>query len=153
VKAEELSSRLLGYWPELSDLCSIEKNRMLIKVRSETVHATISKLKELGFNQFEMVTAVDRGADLEIIYVLHSIPMKASVWVRTHVPRDAAEVASMADLYTGADWPEREVYDLFGIDFIDHPDMRRIMMPFDFVGAPLRKDYVDENIIPRPDYI
>lgn len=153
MKAEELSSRLLGQWPGLSGLCSIEKDHMLVTVRSETVHETVSELKELGFNQFEMVTAVDRGESFELIYVLHSISMKASVWVRTHVPREAAGVASMVDLYTGADWPEREVYDLFGIDFIGHPDMRRIMMPFDFVGAPLRKDYVDENIIPRPDYI
>ncbi|MCE5191684.1 MAG: NADH-quinone oxidoreductase subunit C [Actinomycetia bacterium] len=153
MKAEDLSERLLKEFPDLASSFSIDKGEAVVTVSSDVVHDTIERLKGFGFNQFEMVTAVDRGENLEVVYILHSLGMKVVIWVRTFVPRDAAWVASMVDLYTAADWLEREVYDLFGIEFRGHPDLRRIMMPFDFEGSPLRKDYVDENIIPRPDYI
>lgn len=153
MNAGELTSKLLTAFPAWETVCTVDKGNVVLTVESDVIHDTVEKLKGFGFNQFEVVTAVDRGEQLELFYVLHSLGMKVAIWVKTFVPRDDARVASMTDLYMGANWLEREVYDLFGIVFEGHPDLRRIMLPFDWEGYPLRKDYVDENIIPRPDYI
>jgi NADH-quinone oxidoreductase subunit C len=151
--ADDLTGMLLAEFPEWEPACTVDKGNVVLTVTADVIHDTVERLRDLGFNQFEVVTAVDRGEQLELFYVLHSLGMKVAIWVKTFVPRDDASVASMTDLYRGANWLEREVYDLFGIVFAGHPDMRRIMLPFDWVGYPLRKDYIDENIIPRPDYI
>jgi NADH-quinone oxidoreductase subunit C len=100
-----------------------------------------------------MVTAVDFGDDFELVYRLQSTRFGVGLFLKTEVPRDEAVIETITDLWPAADWQEREVYDMFGIEFRGHPDLRRILMPEDFVGYPLRKDYRDESIIPRPDYI
>ena len=61
--------------------------------------------------------------------------------IRVEVPRSSATIPSVAALWPAADWHEREAYDMFGIEFTDHPDLRRILCPDDWVGYPLRKDY------------
>jgi NADH-quinone oxidoreductase subunit C len=106
--------------------------------------------------QFTMcldVTAVDHLADadrvmppgvaserFEVVANFLSHPRNRRIRAICQVPADAPEVASLADLYPGTDFGEREVYDLFGISFSGHPDLTRIMMPDDWVGHPLRKD-------------
>jgi len=69
------------------------------------------------------------------------------------VPRDEPAIETITDLWPGANWDEREVYDLMGVEFVGHPDLRRILLPDDWVGHPLRKDYRDDYVIPRSDYI
>ncbi|MGB4441396.1 MAG: NADH-quinone oxidoreductase subunit C [Coriobacteriia bacterium] len=150
---EELKDRIHAAIPDLTLGESADAADVIVSVDASGLHAVVAKLQGVGFDQLEMVTAVDRGEQFELVYILHSLGMKAAVWVKSFVPRDAAKIASVTDLYSGANWPEREVFDLFGIEFDGHPDMRRIMLPLDFVGSPLRKDYTDPNIIPRPDYI
>jgi NADH-quinone oxidoreductase subunit C len=90
------------------------------------------------------VTAVDYGGGrpIEVVYQLWSIPHKRALRVKCELPLDALEVASVVSLWRAADWLEREVYDLFGVTFTGHPDLRRIMMPDDYEeGHPLRKDF------------
>jgi NADH-quinone oxidoreductase subunit C len=60
-------------------------------------------------------------------------------------------VESLYSLYPGASWHEREAFDLFGVNFLHHPDLRRILMPDDWEGYPMRRDYVHENLIRRPE--
>ncbi len=86
---------------------------------------------------------------LELVYHLWSVPNKTSLVLKVSLPRwknDAEgqlpECPSVSGIWRGADWHEREVYDLIGVDFRDHPDLRRILCPEDWVGHPLRKDYV-----------
>ena len=90
------------------------------------------------------VTAVDHGGGrpLEVVYQLWSIPHRAALRVKAELPLDALEIESVTGIWVGADWLEREVYDLFGITFAGHPDLRRILMPENYAeGHPLRKDF------------
>ena len=90
------------------------------------------------------VTAVDYGGGrpLEVVYQLWSIPHRAALRVKCELPLDALEIESVTGIWVGADWLEREVYDLFGITFAGHPDLRRILMPENYAeGHPLRKDF------------
>lgn len=103
---------------------------------------------ELGYDQFRNLTAADYPPDrMEVVYNFSRHGDNARVALKVKVPRppsetdELPEVPSIAGIYQGADWHEREVFDLFGIRFRGHPYMRRIMMPDDWVGHPLRKDY------------
>jgi len=90
------------------------------------------------------VTAVDYGGGrpLQVVYQLWSIPNRMGLRVKCLLPVDALEIDSVVPLWNSANWLEREVYDLFGITFRGHPDLRRILMPHDYAeGHPLRKDF------------
>jgi NADH-quinone oxidoreductase subunit C len=90
------------------------------------------------------VTAVDYGGGrpLEVVYQLWSIPHRAALRVKCELPLDGLAIDSVTGIWAGADWLEREVYDLFGIHFDGHPDLRRILMPDNYAeGHPLRKDF------------
>ncbi|HWP97278.1 MAG TPA: NADH-quinone oxidoreductase subunit C [Syntrophomonadaceae bacterium] len=97
--------------------------------------------KDCGFNHLSDLTAVDYGEEFEIIYRLYAIPGKVNVTVKTRVPRSQSELASICSIYPTADWQEREAYDLMGIIFDGHPNLVRVLLPDDFTGHPLRKDY------------
>ncbi len=98
---------------------------------------------ELQFVRISTVTAVDRyPADprFEVVYHLHSIERNERLRLKCRVGGGSPEIDSVVPVWRGADWYEREVYDLFGIRFKGHPDLRRIMLPDDWEGHPLRKD-------------
>ncbi len=84
----------------------------------------------------------DGESDLNVIYHLHSTELDHYITLKTFTPRDDGSVASVANIYRTADWHEREAYDLFGIKFSGHPDLKRILMEDDWEGFPLKKDYV-----------
>lgn len=90
------------------------------------------------------VTAIDYGVGrpLHVVYQIFSLTHKRALRVKCELPLDALEIGSVYHLWKAANWLEREVYDLFGITFLDHPDLRRILMPEDYQeGHPLRKDF------------
>jgi NADH-quinone oxidoreductase subunit C len=96
------------------------------------------------FNRLSGVTAVDwypTEPRFEIVYLLHSIERNQRLRLKCRLPSDGAEIDSVTGVWPGANWYEREVFDLFGVVFLNHPDLRRIMMPEDWQGHPLRKDY------------
>ena len=96
----------------------------------------------LECDQLEQVTAIDYEEFFDLIYRLVSIKHNHSVWVRAKLwERTRPRIESLYHLYRGADFQEREVYDLMGIVFVGHPNLRRILMWDEFVGHPLRKDY------------
>ena len=100
--------------------------------------------KECYFDQLSCISGLDNGPEkgtMEVIYNLYSIPYNFSLMLKVTVPRDEPEVRSMTPIWKGADWLERETYDLYGIRFDGHPDLRRILLPDDWEGYPLRKDY------------
>jgi NADH-quinone oxidoreductase subunit C len=82
------------------------------------------------------------GRPLQVVYQLWSIPHRRGLRVKCELPLTALEIDSVEPLWKTANWLEREVYDLFGIEFRDHPDLRRILMPENYAeGHPLRKDF------------
>ncbi len=90
------------------------------------------------------VTAVDHGGErpLEVVYQLWSIPRRAALRVKCELPLSRLSIASATGIWSAANWLEREVYDMFGIEFSGHPDLRRILMPENYAeGHPLRKDF------------
>ena len=99
---------------------------------------------EQAYNHLADVTCVDfgGGAPLQVVYQLFSMTHKRSLRVKCLLPLDALEIDSVALMWNGANWLEREVFDLFGVTFRNHPDLRRILMPHDYAeGHPLRKDF------------
>jgi len=96
------------------------------------------------FVRLSTVTAVDRYPSeprFEVVYHLHSIEHNSRVRLKCRVRGEDPVIDSVTGVWRGADWYEREVFDLFGIRFLGHPDLRRILMPDDWEGYPLRKDY------------
>ena len=96
------------------------------------------------FNFLSDVTAVDYGGgrDIQVVYQLFSISHRRSLRVKAELPLDGLEIDSVVSLWATANWLEREVYDLFGVTFRGHPDLRRILMPENYAeGHPLRKDF------------
>jgi NADH-quinone oxidoreductase subunit C len=98
---------------------------------------------QLDYNMLSDLFGVDypdREKRFDILYNLYSLSRNRRVFLRVRVARDEA-VPTLSALFPNADWAEREVYDLFGVPFEGHPDLRRILMPDDWDGYPLRKDY------------
>lgn len=103
--------------------------------------------EELYFDTLSCVTGLDNGPEsgsMEVIYNLYSIPFDLHLMIMVVLERDAPKVDSLVEIWKSADWQEREVYDMYGIIFNNHPDLRRILMPADWDGFPLRKDYQEQ---------
>ncbi|EOO98319.1 NADH (or F420H2) dehydrogenase, subunit C, partial [Bacillus cereus IS195] len=97
--------------------------------------------EELAFDYMSELHATDFVTHMEVYVHLFSYGKKQSVAVKVKLDREAPQVESVTALWKGADWPEREAYDLLGIVFKGHPNLSRILMPDDWIGHPLRKDY------------
>lgn len=116
-----------------------------ICVHPSAVREVLHELKnhpDLAFDYLQLITGVDYPTHFEVVYHLTSLTRQHSLAVKAQIPRDNAVIASIADLYPAANWHEREQFDLMGIVFEGHPDLRRILCPEDWEGHPLRKDYV-----------
>jgi NADH-quinone oxidoreductase subunit C len=122
-----------------------------IVVPREMLRATAQQCKEnpaLNFNLLSDATCVDRfpiEPRLELNYQLVSIPRGDRIRLRTSVSSQQPVVDSLVPVWAGANWLEREIFDLFGIRFEGHPDLRRILLPDDFEGFPLRRDFPVEG--------
>ncbi len=123
-------------------------------INREKSYELLARLKEMGFGYLNCVSSVDwiASGELEAVYNLSSLKEPTKVLVRVRVPREDPVIRSVVSLWSTADWHEREAYDLMGIRFEGHPDLRRILTSEDWVGYPLRKDYRDERLVPYEPY-
>jgi NADH-quinone oxidoreductase subunit C len=120
-----------------------------IRVAAERVRDALAALKADGYRLLVFLTCVDHLADssrewparFELVYQLRNLETREQLRVRTFVDGDPPRIDSAWDIFPPANWDERETYDLFGIVFNEHPDLTRILMPDDWVGHPLRRDY------------
>jgi NADH-quinone oxidoreductase subunit C len=115
-------------------------------VSAEKIIDALRFLKdEHAFELLSDLTAVDYWPEkkprFHVIYQLNSYSRNLRMEVRVHLTGNAPSLESAVAVYPVANWSEREIWDMFGITFIGHPDLRRILMPYDWVGHPLRKDY------------
>lgn len=114
-------------------------------IRSEHWYACAELFRrhpELNIDYLRNVSGVDHETNMEVVYHLLSLSSGHVYAVKVATDRERPSVPSATPIWPSANWPEREIFDLLGIDFPGHPDLRRIMMPDDWVGHPLRKDYV-----------
>ena len=101
---------------------------------------------ELLMDCLSNITGVDAPPDdLDVVYHYFSYEKRHSVTLKVRVPKSNAKVPTVVPVYQTAEWQEREAYDLLGVNFEGHPDLRRIMLPDDWMGHPLRKDYKEEE--------
>jgi len=124
----------------------VESSQDSILVKSEFLLPVATYLKdtpELDFNYLASVTAVDYYDYFEVVYHLTSLPHNHSLVLKTRCyGRDNPSLPSVVSLWRGADYQEREVYDLMGISFTGHPNLKRIFLWEGFEGHPLRRDYL-----------
>ncbi len=98
--------------------------------------------ESLRFDYLDSLSGVDNGKNmLGVVYHISSTTYHHKIALKVEAPREKPEVPSVSDVWPTANWHEREAYDLFGIVFTGHPDLRRILLPEDWEGHPLRKDY------------
>ncbi len=122
-----------------------------IVVPRELIRAAAERLRDdaaLQFNLLSDITCVDRypmEPRFELNYQLVSIPRRDRIGLRVIVSGENPEVESVTSVWPGANWMEREVFDLFGIRFAGHPDLRRILLPDNWEGHPLRRDFPVEG--------
>ena len=125
-----------------------DRNELTVTVPRESILAACKAVQAAGFNFFEDLTAVDwlpQEPRFHLSYHILSHSLKQRLRLRVLVRSNDASVPSITPAWPSANFYEREVFDLFGIRFEGHPDLRRIMMPDDWKGHPLRKDYPVEG--------
>jgi len=125
-----------------------DREELTITVAREDIVAACEAVKRAGYNFFEDVTAVDwypSEPRFQISYSILSFSLKRRLRLAARLSSDAASLDSVTSVWPAANFYEREVFDLFGVDFPGHPNLRRIMMPEDWQGHPLRKDYPVEG--------
>ena len=139
---------LLAWNAEALTDAQFDRGELTLTVTPETIRAAAAAMQAAGYNFFEDMTAVDwfpSAPRFQLSYHLLSHPYKERIRLRDVARQSDPAIESITPVWPGANYYEREVFDLFGIRFEGHPNLRRIMMPDDWEGHPLRKDYPVEG--------
>ncbi|MBM3146863.1 MAG: NADH-quinone oxidoreductase subunit C [Actinobacteria bacterium] len=148
IGADELAARLArGFAGDLTDLAVQEPDTVVARLSRDKVKDVARRLHDLDetpVDSLTLISSVDYVTHLECVYHLYSYAADLYVELHVELPRGTPTVATVSDVWPGADWHEREAWDMMGIVFEGHPDPRRILLKDDWIGHPLRKDYVDD---------
>jgi NADH-quinone oxidoreductase subunit C len=139
---------LLAWKPDSLIDAKFDFGELTLTVAPTDIRAACATVQAAGYNFFEDMTAVDwypLAPRFQLSYHILSFGMKERIRLRVLLDEAEPSVDSITPVWAGANFFEREVFDLFGIHFADHPDLRRIMLPDDWEGHPLRKDYPVEG--------
>ena len=152
LKGHPAVARLLAWNPSAVTDAKFDRDEMTIYLDRANIREACALLRddvECAFNFLSDVTCVDwypAEPRFEVIYHLMSIPKKERVRLKVRLDSASPAVESLTPIWPGANYFEREVFDLFGIRFTEHPYLRRILMPEDWEGHPLRKDFPVEGM-------
>src|SRR5947209_16879282 len=146
---EEIQQRLAGKFGERVGALSPANKDPFLVVQAADIVEICRYAKEdeaLAFDCLMNLSAIDwpKKNQIEVVYHFWSYAKQHSFIAKCALDRAKPEIASLEPVWKAADWLEREQYDLLGVNFIGHPDLRRIMLPDDWVGHPLRKDYKEQ---------
>jgi len=146
---EEIRERLAARFPDAVGPTVAAKDPFVV-LKADKLHEICRWLHDdpdLLLDYVTDVTAVDypKENQLRLVYHLWSMKLKHGFKLKVECDRASPRVQSVEGVWRGANWLEREIFDLFGVDFEGHPDLRRLMMPEDWVGFPLRKDYLETD--------
>ncbi len=141
--------QLVGIVKEITDDLRIDEKASpkAIIVPSLEIKKVCQELYQNPSTYFDMLsclTGIDNGPEantMEVVYNLYSIPFNHHLMLKVVLSRENPEIDSVSQIWQTANWHEREAFDMYGIKFNGHPDLRRILMPADWEGHPLRKDY------------
>jgi NADH-quinone oxidoreductase subunit C len=144
---DELAARLEGAFPgELTDVRVQEPDTVVAVVdraKLKAVGRRLHDLPEIPFDSLTLISSVDYVTHFECVYHLYSFAANRYLELHVRIPRGRPVVDTVCDIWPSANWHEREAWDMMGIRFEGHPDLRRILLKDDWIGHPLRKDYVD----------
>ncbi|HUV03652.1 MAG TPA: NADH-quinone oxidoreductase subunit C [Armatimonadota bacterium] len=146
LSSEQIEQAVRNRFPESVEETGEISGVPTLLVRADAILDICAFLKEepgLSFDYLMSLTAVDWPDRLDVVYHLYSILQKHYVTLKVRADRATPVVPSVTSVWKAANWQEREVYDMFGIRFEGHPDLRRILLEPDWEGFPLRKDYVE----------
>jgi NADH-quinone oxidoreductase subunit C len=133
---------------ELATDAKFDRAELTITVARENIIAAAKAVQQAGYNFLEDVTAVDwypSEPRFQIVYHILSLSLKERIRLVVRLDSEAASLDSITSVWPSANFYEREIFDLFGVNFDGHPNLKRIMMPEDWNGHPLRKDYPVEG--------
>lgn len=135
--AEELKQAM----PHAIISIGMQLNKPMVIVKKEELLNVAKKVKEMGFDHLSVITGIDYKDRFEVVYNFFSYKKKHNLVLKVVLEHDNPEIASLTSIWKSADWLERETYDLVGIRFTEHPNLKRILLPEGWEGHPLRKDY------------
>lgn len=139
--SKERLAKLVEIFPKAT--FDAEAQEPALIVMATDFPAVLRALKEKeGFDRLGNLTAVDWKDHIEMVYHLYNMEENVKLEVKAALDAAAPVIESATSLYPGAEFEEREVYDLMGVEFLGHPDLRRILMPDNYPAHPLRKDFV-----------
>ena len=149
---EEILNQLKERFGDAVTESEVKGVEVRLTVKPEAGWDVCRFLRDVGFEYLNCLSGADWITRLEVVYNLSSLQHLNKAHLRVPVNRDNPVIRTVTDIWRAANWHERECYDLFGVQFDGHPDHRRILLPEDWVGFPLRKDYTDERLVPYTDY-
>jgi len=139
---------ILAWNPAALTDAKFDRNELTLTIAANEIRAAAATVKAAGYNFFEDMTAVDwfpASPRFQLSYHILSHAFKEHIRLRVLVENENTSIESITLVWPAANYYEREVFDLFGLSFEGHPNLRRILMPDDWVGHPLRKDYPVEG--------
>ena len=159
-KRGEISKKLISENIENKSLGEDHIGIEIISVKPSKLYEAITKLKSYGFNYLQCQGGYDEGPGKYLVSFYHLISLDdidknfqvKEIRVKVFLRRDSdLSIPSLYSIFKGSDWQERETYDMFGINYLDHPCPKRLLMPEDWRGWPLRKDYIQPDFYELQD--